>query len=189
MIALFESIGVWELLIVGVGALVLFGKDLPKVAAEAGAQFTKLRRSLNSTLRESGLENEVRQIRDALPRDLSLKDVARTAGEKLAVRLEEEDRARQAKATADGPVPRGSTIDAPLPEPIEHAVAPTIDPASEFARARVTVDAPRTDDRPQSVEAPSASSEPSGASPRVLDPRAATDPDADGPPRPPTVRA
>ena len=108
MIALFESIGTFELVLVGLAALLLFGKDLPRVAAEAGAQFTKFRRSLDSTWKESGLEREVRQIRDAIPRDLSLTDVARTASEKLSVRLEEEDRARRAAdPAAGGPIPRG----------------------------------------------------------------------------------
>lgn len=124
MLALFESLGGIELLVVGIGALLLFGKDLPKVAADAGAQFTKLKRSLDSTWRDSGLEREVRQIRDALPRDLSLTDVARTASEKLAVRLEEEERARSANPGATGPVARGSAADAALVEPIESAVPP-----------------------------------------------------------------
>jgi Sec-independent protein translocase protein TatA len=154
--ALFESLGGIELLVVGIGALLLFGKDLPRVAADAGAQFTKLKRSLDATWRDSGLEREMRQIRDAIPRDLSLTDVARTAGEKLAVRLEDENRAREGNPGGPGPVARGSTIHDPLPEPIEHAASPGVDPASEF---RPTP--------PRTVEAP------------------ASDPDADGPLRPP----
>ncbi|MCY2959793.1 MAG: hypothetical protein NTY35_06470 [Planctomycetota bacterium] len=160
MFAIFESLGGMELLMVGIGALLLFGKDLPKVAAEAGAQFTKLKRSLDSTWRDSGLEREVRQIRDAMPRDLSLTDVARTASEKLAVRLEEEGRTRASNPDATGPVARGSTIQDPLPEPIEHATVPGIDPASEFRGPEA---------RP--VES------------------SAKDPDADGPPRPPPAQA
>ncbi len=112
MLALFESIGGVELVIVGIAALLVFGKDLPKVAADAGAQLSKLRRGLDGAWRDTGLEREVRQIRDAIPRDLSLRDVARTAGEKLAVRLEEDEPAR-AKAS-EGTVARGSAVeDAP----------------------------------------------------------------------------
>jgi len=162
--ALFESLGGIELLVVGIGALLLFGKDLPRVAAEAGAQFTKLKRTLNSTWRDSGLEHEVRQIRDAIPRDLSLTDVARTASEKLSIRLEDEARTRAANPGAPGPVARGITIYDPLPEPIEHAASPGIDPASEFR-----VPAPRPlPDAP--AEAPSSD---------------VTGTDADGAPRPP----
>jgi Sec-independent protein translocase protein TatA len=120
VLALFESIGGIELLVVGIGALLLFGKDLPKVAADAGAQIAKLKRSLDSTWRESGLDKEVRQIRDALPRDLSLKDVAKSASEKLAIRLEEEERVRNADPGPAGPVARGS-LD-PV-EPIEHGTS------------------------------------------------------------------
>jgi len=126
--ALFESLGGIELLVVGIGALLLFGKDLPRVAADAGAQFTKLKRSLDSTWRDSGLEREVRQIRDAIPRDLSLTDVARTASEKLAVRLEEEERIRTWQPDASGPVPRGSTIHAPLLEAEGAASEPAAGP-------------------------------------------------------------
>lgn len=168
MFALFESLGGIELVVVGIGALLLFGKDLPKVAADAGAQFTKFKRSLDATWRESGLEREVRQIRDAIPRDLSLTDVARTAGEKLAVRLEDEERARTANPDGTGPVARGSTIHDPLPEPIEHGARPTIDPASEFR-------AP--DPRPASVPASVPASEPASTP--------APETSVEAPPRPP----
>jgi len=125
--ALFESIGAIELICVGIAALLLFGKDLPKVAADAGAQFAKIKRSLNSTWRDSGLEREVRQIRESLPRDLSLADVARTASEKLAVRLEEEERVRTADPGLAGPIARGSAVHTALPEPIEHGTTPPRD--------------------------------------------------------------
>lgn len=126
MLALFESLGGIELLVVGIGALLLFGKDLPRVAADAAAQFTKFRRSLDSTWRDSGLEREVRQIRDAIPRDLSLTDVARTASEKLAVRLEEEDRVRRTGDFASGgPIARGALEPEPLPQPTEQPPAPS----------------------------------------------------------------
>ncbi|MBL8863630.1 MAG: hypothetical protein JNK02_16695 [Planctomycetes bacterium] len=129
MFALFESLGGFELLVVGIGALLLFGKDLPKVAADAGAQIAKLKRSLDTTWRDSGLEREVRQIRDALPRDLSLGDVARSASEKLAVRLEEEERVRTADPGAAGPVARGALAMEPLPEPHETGSAAPTPPA------------------------------------------------------------
>lgn len=136
MFALFESLGGIELLVVGIGALLLFGKDLPRVAADAGAQFTKLKRSLDSTWRDSGLEREVRQIRDAIPRDLSLTDVARTASEKLAVRLEEEERIRTEKPDASGSVPRGSTIHAPLLEAEGAAPEPAPGPGAAVPAER-----------------------------------------------------
>lgn len=125
MLAIFESLGGWELVIVLVGALLLFGKDLPKVAADAGAQFTKLRRNLDSAWRDTGLEREVRQIRDAIPRDLSLTDVARAASEKLAVRLEDSS---------------GQELDLqrPVPPPLAETVArgtPEAAPPAEVAGA------------------------------------------------------
>jgi Sec-independent protein translocase protein TatA len=136
-LALFESIGTFELVLVGLAALLLFGKDLPRVAAEAGAQFTKLRRSLDSTWKESGLEREVRQIRDAIPRDLSLGDVARTASEKLSVRLDEEDRARRAADPASGgPIARGAL------DPDAPTTAPEAPPATEAGGSAKLPDPP-----------------------------------------------
>ena len=130
MLALFESLGTFELVVVGLAALLLFGKDLPRIASEAGAQFTKFRRSLDTTWRESGLEREVRQIRDAIPRDLSLTDVARTASEKLSIRLEEEDRVRRAGDPATGgPIARGTLDSDSTPPPGELPAPPP--PASE----------------------------------------------------------
>ena len=196
--ALFESLGGIELVVVGIGALLLFGKDLPKVAADAGAQFTKFKRALDSTWRDSGLEREVRQIRDAMPRDLSLRDVARSASEKLAVRLEEEDRARAADPTGAGPVPRGRTIQDALPAPttVEDSsganssanpsdASAMRNPALESnAPAAATSDASaRTASSSDTIShaAPSRDATPHAAPTRRAEPRALPDTDADGP--------
>lgn len=160
MFALFESIGGIELIMVGVAALLLFGKDLPKVAADAGAQFAKIKRSLNSTWRDSGLEREVRQIRESLPRDLSLADVARTASEKLSVRLEEEERVRNADPGLAGPVARGSVVPDVLPEPIDHGTTPPRDLDADGPPRPPT---PPSSGPPPSSDAPPASEPPSPA--------------------------
>jgi Sec-independent protein translocase protein TatA len=127
--AIFESIGGWELFLVGLGALLLFGKDLPKVAADAGAQLSKLRRGLDGAWRDSGLEREVRQIRDAIPRDLSLTDVARTASEKLAVRLEERAAAEADDASAGAPDPASADSEPAGPQVTPPVAGPDSPPA------------------------------------------------------------
>lgn len=171
MFALFESLGGIELVVVGIGALLLFGKDLPKVAADAGAQFSKFKRALDSTWRDSGLEREVRQIRDAMPRDLSLRDVARSASEKLAVRLEEEERTRSADPSAAGPVPRGRTIQDALPAPA------TAEDSSSATSAVIPSDA-------SAAPARSSDASPHVAPTRRAEPRALPDTAADEPPSP-----
>jgi Sec-independent protein translocase protein TatA len=47
MLALIGNIDTTEVLIVLIGAVLVFGKRVPQVAAEAGGQLKKLRRSLD----------------------------------------------------------------------------------------------------------------------------------------------
>lgn len=105
MLALIGNIDTTEVLIVLIGAVLVFGKRLPQVAAEAGAQLNKLRRSLDGAWKESGVDKEVREmqrsiesIRDAVPRDLSAASLARTAAAKFQQRVEEQQRLAQSEA-------------------------------------------------------------------------------------------
>lgn len=115
VIGLIGNLDTTELLIVLVGAVLVFGKRLPEVAAQAGSQLSKLRRTLDDAWKESGVDKEVRDmqrsiesIRDAVPRDLSAASIARTAATKFQARVEanqrtsEETAAELAAATQDG---------------------------------------------------------------------------------------
>lgn len=95
MFAILENLGTPELILCGIAALLVFGKRLPEVAAQAGATLSKFRRNLDGAIEESGVENEIKKIKDALPHDLSVRDVARAATRKV------EDRMRQLNAEAE----------------------------------------------------------------------------------------
>lgn len=56
-------IGTTELLIIAVVGLLLFGGDLPKVMADLGRIWVKLRRSVNEFKREAGIDEMVRDIK------------------------------------------------------------------------------------------------------------------------------
>jgi len=56
-------IGSTELLVIAIVGLLLFGGDLPKVAADIGRIWIKLRRSVNEFKRESGIDEAMREIR------------------------------------------------------------------------------------------------------------------------------
>jgi Sec-independent protein translocase protein TatA len=56
-------IGATELLVIGVVGLLLFGGDLPKVMADLGRAWVKLRRAMNEFKRESGIDDAMREIR------------------------------------------------------------------------------------------------------------------------------
>jgi len=81
--AIFEDIGMSEILVIGIFGVLLFGKRLPEVASQAGQQLVKFRRSLQQVKAESGMDQEVRKIQrtleEAIPRDFSVGEVARLA--------------------------------------------------------------------------------------------------------------
>lgn len=56
-------IGSMELVVIVVISLLLFGGDLPKVMAEMGRVWIKLRRAVNEFKRESGIDEAVRDIK------------------------------------------------------------------------------------------------------------------------------
>ena len=92
MFAIFEDIGMSEILVIGVVGVLLFGKRLPEVAGQAGQQLVKLRRSLAQVKAESGMDQEVRKlqrtIEEAIPRDFSVGEVARLASARVQERIE-----------------------------------------------------------------------------------------------------
>ena len=89
--AIFEDVGMSEILLLGVAGVLLFGKRLPEVAGQAGQQLVKFRRSLQQVKAESGMDQEVRKIQrtleEALPRDLSVGEVARLASARVQERI------------------------------------------------------------------------------------------------------
>ena len=114
VVALFDNIGTFEMIIVAVAALLLFGKRLPEVASQAGATLTKFRRGLDGAIQDSGVEQEIRKIKSAMPTDMSVKDVARAAARKLEDRLREgvepiEQSVAEAKAALNAPISSEAT--------------------------------------------------------------------------------
>ena len=60
MLALFDNLGTGELILCAVAGLLLFGRRLPEVAAQAGATLSKFRKGLDDAIHESGVEKEIR---------------------------------------------------------------------------------------------------------------------------------
>jgi Sec-independent protein translocase protein TatA len=102
MLAFLDNLGGTELLIVMVVGLLVFGKKLPQVAGDAAKQLVKLRRSLDEAWRDTGMQQEIqnvkRDLETAIPRDLSLGDMARLASAEMDKRIRaNEDAARAEK--------------------------------------------------------------------------------------------
>ena len=62
MLAFLTNIGLPELLVIAVIAVLIFGKDLPQAASKAYLQVRKLRNAVDDLRRESGIEHELRNI-------------------------------------------------------------------------------------------------------------------------------
>ena len=70
----FLNLGLTEMLLILVVAILVFGRNLPTVAVQAAATVQKMRRSLVDLRREAGIDEELRRARrefeQAVPRDL-----------------------------------------------------------------------------------------------------------------------
>ena len=61
-LALFGNIGMTEMLLILVVAVLIFGKDLPQAASKAYLQVRKLRGAVDDLRRDTGIEREIRNI-------------------------------------------------------------------------------------------------------------------------------
>jgi len=67
--ALFGDLALMEILVIVALAVMVFGRDLPRVAAKAYSQVQKARRALTSVWRESGVGEEFRRLQRELDRE------------------------------------------------------------------------------------------------------------------------
>jgi Sec-independent protein translocase protein TatA len=62
MLAFLNNLGLTELVVIAVIAVLIFGKDLPQAASKAYLQARKLRNAVDDLRRDSGIEREIRNI-------------------------------------------------------------------------------------------------------------------------------
>ena len=62
MLAVLSNLGLPELLVIAVIAVLIFGKNLPQAASKAYMQARKLRNAVDDLRRDSGIEREIRNI-------------------------------------------------------------------------------------------------------------------------------
>jgi Sec-independent protein translocase protein TatA len=91
VLALFESLGGSELVIVGIAALLVFGKRLPEVATQAGKQIAKLRHGLDQSWKDTGLDKEINELKEVLP-NVAPSELARNASRRFQQRLADKAR-------------------------------------------------------------------------------------------------
>jgi len=70
VLALIGNLDLMEIVVIGAGALMIFGRRLPEVAIRAATQIAKLRRSVAQVWREAGMEEELRKVRRNIEQDM-----------------------------------------------------------------------------------------------------------------------
>ncbi|HPF12885.1 MAG: hypothetical protein H6827_06890 [Planctomycetes bacterium] len=66
VLAFIANLDLSEIALIVVGAIIVFGKDLPKVVMRGMQQFVKIRRAATQMWRDAGLEQELQQVRKEL---------------------------------------------------------------------------------------------------------------------------
>lgn len=131
------GLGGLELLVVGVVGLLLFGGNLPKVAAEAARWFVGLKRSLNDIRRETGIEREIENAKREIERSVEQSHKVREVQQKLTDTI-----ARPFREAAQD---TRNALDAPLAPP-PPAPEPRVTP--DPPRIQPLPPPPRTDEPP-----------------------------------------
>jgi len=62
VIAIFGNLSLLEVVVIAALSVIIFGRDLPRVAAQAVTHVTRARRALQKVWRESGIGDEIRQV-------------------------------------------------------------------------------------------------------------------------------
>jgi len=110
-LALFGNLGMTEMLLILVVAILIFGKDLPQAASKVYLQARKLRNAVDDLRRESGIDQELRNIERTV--------------------REAEWEARRTEARASGSEPRKITP----PPPVSGIARPPAGSSAENAGA------------------------------------------------------
>lgn len=113
MLALIFNAGWMELMLIAVIAVLVFGRDLPQVAAKAFVHLQRLRRGVQQVWRETGISQEMRN----LSRQLEENDRNARAPLEKARRLQAELRDQVSRSTARAASPSDAS-DAEAPRDI-----------------------------------------------------------------------
>jgi Sec-independent protein translocase protein TatA len=125
VLAFLTNIGLPELIVIAVLAVLIFGKNLPQAASKAYLQARKLRNAVDDLRRESGIEREIRNIERGMRE-------AEWEVKKLGNVAREEPKARPSATpppatppVAESPVAESPVAESPVAEPPVASAAKT----------------------------------------------------------------
>jgi len=82
MLAIFSNLSFTEVTLIALAGIMVFGRNLPKIAVQIGTQLTKMRRNLNKVWRETGVQEEIRRMqREMREAEYEVKDAVRRAAD------------------------------------------------------------------------------------------------------------
>jgi Sec-independent protein translocase protein TatA len=174
VLALFGNLDISEVLVIALFAVMIFGRNLPRVAAQVVTQVARARKALQQVWRDSGIGEEIRQVQreiETSARKLKEVDPTRVAGDTMR-EIEAEVR-RPAKTSIEESTedPDAGRVD----EGVEEDAGDADEPAAE--RNRVPSWYPQTLQPPSSEDFEESSGVPvgQGISPGGLAPRPAAE--------------
>jgi len=82
MLAFLSNLHFTELILIALVGIMVFGRNLPRIAVQIWTQLAKVRRSMNKVWRETGVQDEIRRMqREMREAEYEVRDVARRAME------------------------------------------------------------------------------------------------------------
>jgi Sec-independent protein translocase protein TatA len=82
MLAFLSNLHFTELVLIALVGIMVFGRNLPRIAVQIWTQLTKMRRSMNKVWRETGVQDEIRRMqREMREAEYEVRDAARRAME------------------------------------------------------------------------------------------------------------
>ncbi|MBM3977063.1 MAG: hypothetical protein FJ299_08745 [Planctomycetes bacterium] len=119
MLALFDNLSFGEVLVGGVLAVMMFGKNLPQAAAKAAVQLQRLRRQMGDLRKDMGIDEQIREAEREMR-------AAMAQAERQALAAERAASAQAAELRREIAAPVTPEIAAP-PPPANTAVVPPAD--------------------------------------------------------------
>ena len=93
------NLGPYEIFVIVVVAILVFGRNLPTVAVQAASTMQKMKRSLADLRRETGIDEEFRRARreleEAVPREVRSMDMPRIVQREIEKAVEQSEASDQ----------------------------------------------------------------------------------------------